>query len=244
MTYSRLSMKSLAGLRILVTRPRDRASALAAPLRKLGARVRVYSAIEIRPPRSWTSIDREIGRLDQYDAVVFTSATAVDAFFPRLPRGAVLPPAGAVGPATAAALRARGVRPRWVAPKFTAAALGRMLRGRILHPASEPHSPDLAREARRRGAQVVEPVVYRITGRRGGTPPAGADLVTFASAETVRHVTRAAGPGRGAPCACIGPVTAKAARAAGFRVVARPARYTIPDLVRSITTWHRTRRRS
>lgn len=232
-------MKPLAGLRILVTRPRDRTSKLAAPLRRLGATVRIHSAIEIRPPKSWAPVDREIGRLERYDAVVFTSATAVEAFLKRT-RGRRLPPAGAVGPATAAALRKRGVRPAWIASRFTAATLGRKLRGRVLHPASQPHSPDLAREARERGAVVVEPVVYRIT-RAPGSPPA-ADLVTFASAETVRSYAESGPPG--VRCACIGPVTARAARAAGFRVAVQPSRYTIPDLISAIVAWHRKRKRS
>ncbi|HKS15934.1 MAG TPA: uroporphyrinogen-III synthase [Planctomycetota bacterium] len=233
-------MKPLAGLRILVTRPRDRASKLAAPLRRLGATVRIHSAIEIRPPKSWAAIDREIGRLERYDGVVFTSATAVAKFFGRLRRKSNLPPMSAVGPATAEALRERGVRPAWVASRFTAAALGRKLRGRILHPASQPHSPDLAREARKHGAVVVEPVVYRIV-RAPGSPPS-VDLVTFASAETVRSYAES-GP-RGVRCACIGPVTARAAREAGFRVVAQPSRYTIADLISAIVSWHRKRKRS
>jgi len=234
-------LKPLAGLRILVTRPRDRASKLAAPLRRLGARVRVYSAIEIRPPRSWSAIDREIARLERFDSVVFTSATAVDVFFKRLPRSRRLPKMAAVGPATASAMRARGVRPAWIASRFTAAALGRKLRGKVLHPASEPHSPDLAREARKRGAVVIEPVVYRIV-RSGGGPPPEVDLVTFASAETVRSFADSAP--RGSRCACIGPVTARAAREEGFKVVVQPRRYTIPDLISAIVAWHRKRKRS
>jgi len=237
-------MKSLAGLRILVTRPRARAGRLAGPLRRLGARVLVHPAIEIRAPRSWGPMDREIARLDRFDALVFTSVNAVEAFFGRVGKKRILPPTGAVGPATATALRYRGVRPKWVAAKFTTAALGRMVRGRVLHPASAPHSPDLAREARRRGAEVVEPVVYRILRPRGSRRPPEADLVTFASSQTVRNFIEMAGPVRNVKCACIGPVTARTARAAGFRVVAQPARYTIPDLISAIVTWHRKRRRS
>ncbi|HTF57304.1 MAG TPA: uroporphyrinogen-III synthase [Planctomycetota bacterium] len=237
-------MRPLEGLRILVTRPRAQAGQLAGPLRRLGARVRVHPAIEIRAPRSWSKVDREIARLDRYDALVFTSVNAVEAFFGRAGKNRALPPTGAVGPATAAALRARGVRPAWVAARFTTAALGRMLRGQVLHPASEPHSPDLAREARRRGAEVVEPVVYRILRPPGSRRPPKVDLVTFASSQTVRNFQEMAGTPREVKCACIGPVTARTARAAGFRVVAQPARYTIPDLISAIVTWHRKRRRS
>jgi len=244
MSYSRFSMKPLAGLTILVTRPRRQASQLAGPLRRLGARAIVRPMIEIRPPRSWAPIDRELKRLSRYDALVFTSVNAVEAFWSRRPDKNAMPKAGAIGPATAGALRKHGVRPSWVANRFTAAALGRMLRGRVLHPTSDPHSPDLAREARRRGCVVIEPIVYRIgsPGKGGRVPPV--DLVTFASAQTVRNYEAAVGVTRGQPCACIGPITARAARAAGFRVIARPRRYTIPDLIDAIVTWKRKQRRS
>jgi uroporphyrinogen III methyltransferase/synthase len=186
-------------------------------------------------------VDREIGRLARYDTVVFTSAAAVDAFLRRAGKRTDFPPAAAVGPATARALKERGIRPSWVARKFTAAELGRKLRGRVLHPASQPRSPDLAREARKRGAVVVEPVVYRIVRTRAGGVPK-TDLVTFASAETVRSFAESSAS-RGT-CACIGPVTARAAREAGFKVAAQPSRYTIPDLIKAIVAWHRRRTHS
>jgi uroporphyrinogen III methyltransferase/synthase len=109
----------------------------------------------------------------------------------------------------------------------------------VLHPASSPHSPDLAREARKRGAVVVEPAVYRIARPRGSRRLPPFDLATFASSQTVRHFVDLAHPRPGLSCACIGPRTAVTARAAGFRVVAQPRRYTIPDLISAIVAWHR-----
>jgi uroporphyrinogen III methyltransferase/synthase len=61
--------------------------------------------------------------------------------------------------------------------------------------------------------------------------------VTFASAQTVRNYVELGG--RRIPAACIGPVTAKAARALGFKVVVRPSRYTIPDLVQAIVAYRK-----
>ncbi len=57
------------------------------------------------------------------------------------------------------------------------------------------------------------------------------DAVVFTSASTVDGFVRIAGAVRGPRVACIGPVTARAARSAGFTVhaVARP--HTIEGLV-------------
>ncbi|MBI4565982.1 MAG: uroporphyrinogen-III synthase [Planctomycetes bacterium] len=234
--------RPLRGLKILVTRAAAQAGAFSKALRRQGAEVREFPAIELRPPESWARVDREIARLDRYDAVVFTSRNAVERFWSRVPRRARLrwPRTYAVGPGTAAALRERGLRPARLGSEFTTRALGRTLRGRILHPTGHPHSPDLAREARRRGAVVVEPVVYRIVRPRLRRTPPPADLVTFASSQTVRNYAELTHPPRGTACACIGPVTARTAERLGFRVVAQPRRYTIPDLVNAVVRW-RTR---
>jgi uroporphyrinogen-III synthase len=60
------------------------------------------------------------------------------------------------------------------------------------------------------------------------------DALAFTSASTVDGFVRVAGVVRGPRVACIGPVTARAARTAGFKVhaVARP--HTIEGLVEGL----------
>ena len=76
--------RPLAGRRVLVTRPRDQAAALAAPLEELGAEVLIQPAIEISPPDDWSDVDAAIESLADVDWLVFSSANGVRAFLDRI----------------------------------------------------------------------------------------------------------------------------------------------------------------
>src|SRR6476646_3352427 len=108
----------LAGRRIVVTRPRVQAAGLVAGLRALGAEPVECPAIAIVPPASYAPLDAALARLGEYDWLLFTSVNGVAAFTARraglgqqdpLPAGVRV---GAIGPATASALRAAGLAPR------------------------------------------------------------------------------------------------------------------------------------
>src|SRR5205085_2025898 len=104
--------RPLYGKRVLVTRPRHQAGEMARRLELLGAITYVLPAVEVRDPPDWSPVDDAIGRLSAFDWLVFTSANGVRHFFRRLAeRGRDLRALGhlklaAIGPATAAALRA------------------------------------------------------------------------------------------------------------------------------------------
>ena len=76
--------KPLFGKRILVTRAREQASALARRLEAAGAEVVEFPAIRIVPPESWAPLDAAIARLREYRWVIFTSANGVRFFWERL----------------------------------------------------------------------------------------------------------------------------------------------------------------
>jgi uroporphyrinogen-III synthase len=92
----------LAGLYVLVTRPRERAGALIDRLEALGARAVACPVIEIQP-LAWSGA-RDAGR---YDVVIFTSPAAVQHGSDGMDLRGTFEVAG-VGPATTAALRERG----------------------------------------------------------------------------------------------------------------------------------------
>ncbi|HEX4330686.1 MAG TPA: uroporphyrinogen-III synthase [Usitatibacter sp.] len=102
----------LAGLGIVVTRPRAAAEALAAELSREGARVWRLPALAIEPIEPGAELAALLGRLETFDLAVFVSANAVERGlaaarrFGRWPQGLA---AAAVGEATAAALREEGV---------------------------------------------------------------------------------------------------------------------------------------
>jgi uroporphyrinogen III methyltransferase/synthase len=214
--------KPLFGQKVVVTRAREQSSELARRFEALGAEVAVFSTIRIRPVRV-----KPI-RLRGYTHVAFTSRTAVDYFFPNL-AGDVRSLGGmkvcAVGDQTARALRDRGVKPDLVAAEFTSRSLAKELasggvRGaHVFHPGADKMNPDFEKVLSDCGARVTNLVLYRIDRVTPENVEAvdGADWVTFASAQTVRNFMDAVGSRRvKAKVACIGPVTARAARKAGL----------------------------
>ena len=70
---------TLAGRVIAVTRPAERAGALAAALEALGATVLACPAIEVAPPPSYDALDAALLRLAEYDWLALTSVAAVAA---------------------------------------------------------------------------------------------------------------------------------------------------------------------
>jgi uroporphyrinogen III methyltransferase/synthase len=115
----------LAGMRVLVTRPKAQALPVVRRLELLGAVPVQLPAIEMREPADWSIADAAVDRLAAggYDWLVFTSANGVGAFFDRLSfRGRDARAIGrtrlaAIGPATAAALAERHLIPDLVPTK-------------------------------------------------------------------------------------------------------------------------------
>jgi uroporphyrinogen III methyltransferase/synthase len=244
---------------IVVTRARDQAAPFARLLEEQGARVLTAPAIELRPPRSWAPLDRALRSLDAYRSVVFTSANGVERFFERLGalRIDVRALAGreliAIGPATAGALEARGLRVAAVPEEYRAEGLARLLarsgvRGcRVLIPRAAAARDLLPRALAARGARVDVVPVYRTVpagegfGEVRDALRAGAvDLIAFASSSAVEAFVRRFRSAadrrrlRSVPAAAIGPITAATARRLGFRVTVRPRLYTIPALAEAI----------
>ena len=248
----------MQGRRILVTRAAHQADDLSRRLRVLGAEPVEFPVIAIVPPDDWSPLDAALARLADYDWLVFTSATGVQIFWNRfeahIGRGAPhlqIPRLAAIGPATAAALRARGLEPQVVPETYVAEALAQALgdvRGQRILLARA----DIARKAlpvllRAAGATVDEVVLYR-------TVPVQSDLaladilahgplgaITFTSSSTVRQFIERVGPEglaalRDVPVACIGPVTAATARELDLRVDAVAQEYTMDGLVAALLT--------
>ncbi|MGZ4209755.1 MAG: uroporphyrinogen-III C-methyltransferase [Actinomycetota bacterium] len=246
--------RPLSGVRVLVTRTREQASELSAILSELGAEVVEAPAIRIEPPRSFTQLDRAVARVrdGRYDWVVFTSANGVRAFVSRLraagadARAFARAWVAAVGSGTAETLASAGIVADLVPPSFTTEAIGKAFpkgKGRVLLARADVVEPGLEDALQAKGWTVERVVAYRLRGQT--SMPAGVraavlkgeiDVLTFASGGTVRAFMRLLGrkPPRGTKVVCIGPVTAKAARAAGLRVAAVARTHTIPGLVAAV----------
>jgi uroporphyrinogen III methyltransferase/synthase len=261
----------LAGKRVVITRSRAQAATLSAKLAALGAQPILFPTIELAPMDDYAPLDSALGRLNEFDWIVFTSANAVAVVWDRLRsvnRVNQLPPAvrfAAIGPATAHALERRGVRvaptPDEYVAEALAASLGNVEGQRILLPQAELAREVLADELRRRGARVDEITAYRTLPTAPdaqGLPELqrGVDAITFTSASTARNFALLFG-GRAQHTrdphseignlampalnqtlvACMGPVTAASARAAGLPVDVVAAEYTLDGLVAALAAY-------
>jgi uroporphyrinogen III methyltransferase / synthase len=243
--------KPLSGRCIVVTRPRDQAAEFIDFLSAAGADVVPCPSIEIVPPPSWDPLDDAIGRIEQFDWVVFTSTNGVAVFFERLRAGGrdvcVLHRArlAAVGPQTARALEARGLLVDVVPEEFRAEGVAEEMRrkgmtgSRVLLPRAAGAREILPAMLRDAGAVVEEVASYdtvqprTVSGEvRCLLVEGRVDLVTFTSSSTVRNFLSLLGEDavallRRTRIGCIGPITADTARSAGLTVDIQPSSYTV-----------------
>lgn len=250
--------KSLLGKGVLVTRSREQASGMARELAALGAKVVEFPSTRIEPAADAAPVREAVCRLREYDWVVFSSPNGVRYFWESLEalgldgRAFAAASVAAIGPATAEALAARGIRadfvPRvHVAENLLAGLAARGVSGkRVLIPRAETARDVLPQGLEQAGAECTVLPVYR-------TLPAAADraalaamldagtirYVTFASSSTVANFLAAVGGETLARYpdlrfACIGPVTAKTLEDAGFACHVMPSSHTIPALVAAI----------
>lgn len=247
--------RPLFGRRIIVTRAEGQASALTGPLEELGARVDEFPVIKFSPAPDTGPIDAAIASLAGFDWIVFTSANGVERFVLRLEQlGMDLRAMGgsklaAIGPKTARALLDLRLRVDYVPSEYVAEAVVEQfpadVRGRrVLIPRALEAREELPAGLRERGAEVVVAPVYRTVmddsrsaELRERLADGSVDVITFTSASTVRFFFEQIGgtviPPR-AVIACIGPVTADAARARGLSPAVVADEYTIEGLVAAV----------
>lgn len=249
--------KPLFGARVLVTRPEGTEGSLVEMLRDQGAEPICAPAIAIAPPIDAEPLRAAVQALREYAWVVLTSANGVRALFAALDEAKLDARAFgtarvlAIGPATAEALRARGVRADVVPTEFRgeAAAAALMATGdvrgqRILLPRAEVARDALPDALRAAGARVDVVTSYRNVAPDEATRSKlaalirerGVDVVTFTAPSTVREVLALLGPDgtsllAALRVASIGPVTTEAAEKAGVRVDVTARSYTAEGLV-------------
>jgi uroporphyrinogen III methyltransferase/synthase len=248
-------MHPLAGRTVLVTRAPGQAGEFSRLLRERGATVVEVPTIEIVPPLSWEDADRTIDRLPGYDWLILTSTNAVDWFFRRVRerRGDLSCLEGvrvcAVGPKTRETIERAGLDVAFHPSVYRAEGLiseageGAWHGKRVLFPRAAEGRDVIPDEMRRVGAELDMVTVYRTVPSPSGREKlrellaAGTlDAVTFTSGSTVKSFVSLLDPsqiesiaGR-VVVACIGPVTAAAARAAGLPEDALAEEATMPGL--------------
>lgn len=207
-------------VRVVVTRAERQSGGLAARLEALGCDVVLCPLIAVEPLGD-SAIDAA-----SYDWVVVTSPNGAA----ELARRLSAPPRrlAAIGPGTAAELRARGLEPDLVPQVSTQEGLLAELprpASRVLLAAAEGARRLLVDEL---GADFL--ALYRTLELHPRQPPAG-DVVVLASPSAARAF---AATGARIPAVVIGPQTAAAARARGVGVAAEARTHDVDGLVAAV----------
>lgn len=251
--------RPLFGKRVLVTRTREQASGAASMLRDRGAEPVVMPTIEIHPPSDPAPMQRAIAALSSYGWVAFTSANGVDRTWREIERqgrdarafGAAK--IAAIGPGTAQALEAHGLRADLVAKEFRGEGLADALlaqmrpKERVLVARAKDAREVLPDTLRAKGHEVDVVPVYETRKpdaasieRLAGLLERGEiDAVTFTSSSTVTNLCdllgdRAAALLSSAKVASIGPITSETAKKRGLTVDVTADEYTIPGLLAAL----------
>ena len=240
-------MRPLTGRVVLVTRPAEDAAELTRLLERRGARAIVAPAIEIVPARS-AALTRAMDELAEgsFAWITLTSPRTVDVLSERIRPRDLGARVAAIGDGTSEAFRRWARREPDLVPRtFTSAALARAFprgAGRVLCARADIAPEGLEDALRAKGWTPIRVDAYRTRMPRSLPPAArdalrsgAVDAVTFTSASTVRGFVRALGPVKGNPkVACIGPVTARAAREHGLTVHAVANPHTIEGLANAV----------
>lgn len=251
------SRRTLAGLRVVVTRAREQAGELSRPLAELGAEVLEIPAIKIVPPSQHEDIMDALLGLNAYDWLVFTSVNGVISFFDLFFKtfedlrdiGGVR--IAAVGPATAAKLRELHLKVDLMPEEYIASKIAKAFADyqsienlKICLLRAEKANPDLPQALEALGAIVDDIACYRTvaetedpTGDGARLLEHGADWLTFTSGSTVEYfharfnLPQLMAKFPQLKLASIGPETTKALTALGLTPTVEAKVHTVAGLV-------------
>ena len=250
--------RPLHGRRVVVTRARTQASGLAARLAALGAEVVEAPAIRVEARASdGPEIAAALDAIESYALVCVTSANGAALLMDTLSarggdaRALAGATVAAVGPATVAELRARGIRADVVPERSIADALAVALeavpvaglRALVVRPGEARDT--LPQALAERGASVDAVALYDTVPEALGPAllerVSSADYATFTSSSTVRYLLDAleadgARSLAGTRIASIGPATSATARELGLEVHVEAARHDVDGLVEALVT--------
>ena len=250
-TLAWIEARPLHGQRVVVTRARAQASGLAGRLRALGAEVIEAPAIRIEPRPVEGDVARAADEIGSYDVVCVTSPNGAELLLGALAergldaRALAGAEVAAIGPGTARALEAHGIRPDIVPERSVAESLLESLSEldlegqRVLVARAADARDVLPQGLLDRGAIVDVVALYDTVAEQLGDDVleavAGADYVSFTSASTVKRFLDAAGEvPAAARVVSIGPITSEAARERGLEVHVEAERHDIDGLVEAL----------
>ena len=249
----------LTGKRVVITRATVQSEALARELRERGAIPAVLPLVSFAEPKEIAPLDEALGRIEQFDWLILTSAQVVRAMMQRgvdlerpLVRTGGKLRIACVGPVTAEAARQAGLSVELVAKTHNGVALANELGSRIqglkvLLPRSNRANPDLPAALRRYGADVSEVIAYQtlqvaeVDRERWERIAEGeADAVLFFSPSAVQNFAELFGAEKllalqtKLAIIAVGPVTAKTLRGVGIEHAILAADTTAESVVEAL----------
>ena len=253
--------KALFGKRVLVTRARSQASQLSTLIEDLGGEAIEFPVIKIVPPREEQPWKTVVQKLPTFDWVIFTSVNGVDSFFNQLKkekvdiRSLANAKIAAIGPKTAEALEDRGLLVNVLPMEYKAEGLLTVIEDQltagqsVLLPRADIARKVLPEELKKKGLQVTEIDAYETVMDAENKEAIvqmlknkEIDIVTFTSSSTVKNFLEAIKGENveqllaGVTIASIGPITTDTAMKLGLEVHVTAEEYTIPGLVKAITS--------
>ena len=247
-------MLPLANRRILITRAKGQASALATQLEALGATPILIPTIEIASPSSYSAMDTALASIRSFDWLIFTSANAVQSFVDRARVLKLNPQAkrvAAIGSATAKAVTEVGMSVDLIPTQAVAESLAEALKphaanARMLLVRAATARDVLPESLTAAGATVTIVEAYRnviptdsINELRTLFTTNPPHAITFTSASTAQNLMSLLEAAslevpEGIVLASIGPITSKAMRNLNLTPTIEAAEATVPSLVEAL----------
>ena len=250
---SNVSQGRLKQQRVLVTRPKERATELCFLLEDEGAHVLSLPLLELVAPDNARPLAAAAEQIHRYGWVLFASPSAVEALVGACREAGTLhrlqeSRLAVVGPRTAEVVKRHGLNVTFESPVSTGRGLAEALltlvspRVEVLLPAAQEGRPELAEALAQAGFLVTRVAAYKSVAAETvpevleplqAEPPAA---VLFASPRTVHAFfeldgTRATAILRASRAVAIGPTTARALEERGFSSVTVAERPTAEGLV-------------
>ena len=258
----------LDGVRIAITHDKEQVQDQVELFQALGAEVFFYPCIEIAPYEHTSELDAALREAiaGKYDWIVLNDAdtalvvgermTAIGADPRQIPRRLKVATIGCMTERYTQEFMGleSSFAPETYTPQYVAEALHLKPGDRVLLPQSSMTRMSLAHCLRDTGAEVTAINAYRTQIGRGGDGvpvllwEGKIDCITFTFPTAVRYFIKRLDAEGGTPAmlddvcvACIGPLTATAARDYGLQVDVLPEQHTIEGLVAAVADYFAAR---
>ncbi len=241
--------KPFFGKKILITRAPHQSRKFGELLAEKGGQVLYAPTIEITPIEPNHKLQKAIGNIEDYFAIIFTSVNSVEIFFNNLMehdrdaralKGIKIIP---IGQATAAMLETKGVTADFIPQSYTSEGIVEILnkleiKGKQFLLPRAAEGRDLLVEFIRKqgGICTVIPIYMTSIPKKRANLTEKPDLITFTSSSTVDNFISIYGKKilEETLVASIGPVTSKTLQNHNVPIHIESLRYDIPGLVEAM----------